>query len=153
MKHSFLGQNKRETVNHLPFLLYGSAMNFLLSKMLRAKTTVYTFLYKQLDFHISLKLPREDVNKSSEVAKNVPAFCNSKRSKLQTTPFQRLYEVYKKSQRRIDVEKTSCIYGVVRSTHGLLCFLQDTFYQCLFYPINLILAYPLNNKPQLLATF
>ena len=36
----------------------------------------------------------------------------------------------------------------------LLCYLDDTFCWCFFYPINLIVVYPFNeNKPQLPATF
>ena len=37
---------------------------------------------------------------------------------------------------------------------GFYCFLKDTFCYCFFYPINLIVAYPLNEKkPRLIVTF
>ena len=51
MKPMFVRQNIGEPVNYLSFLADGSAINFLLWKVLRVKIKeVYTIFYNQLDF-------------------------------------------------------------------------------------------------------
>ena len=50
MKRIFVGQNIRKPVNYSPFLSDGSAINYILLKVSRAKIKVYTFFYNQLNF-------------------------------------------------------------------------------------------------------
>ena len=92
----------------------------------------YTFFYKQFNFYISLGLLREDLNFRLKVTK-----------KLLT-----IYCVSIMLDR-----KTDGLSWSVRVVSALV-FTSRHILLVLFYPINLMVAYPLNQKmPQLLATF
>ena len=53
---SFFGRNIREPVDYSPFLSNGSAINFLLRKVLRVKTKMYTFFIINSIFHLNFCL-------------------------------------------------------------------------------------------------
>ena len=72
MKRIFVAQNIREPINYLSFLPDRNAMNFILWKMLRAKIkSAHVFFISNSIFHLSLRLPREDLNFRLKVTKKL----------------------------------------------------------------------------------